>query len=42
MEEGYGDKEDRILVVSGTSTPHISVEDEVKKLKAREASFYER
>lgn len=42
LEEGYGDKEDRILVVSGTSTPHFSVEDVVKKLKAREASFYER
>ena len=42
LENEYGGKEDRILVVSGTSTPHFSVEDVVKKLKVREASFYER
>ncbi|MBP9015979.1 MAG: hypothetical protein KBH15_05690, partial [Candidatus Atribacteria bacterium] len=42
LENEYGDKGDRILVVSGTSTPHFLVEDVVKKLQARKVYFYER
>lgn len=42
LGDGYGGKQDRILVVSGTSTPHFLVEDVVEKLKVRKTCLYER
>ena len=42
LEEKHWDEEDRILVVSGTSTPQFSVEEIIEKLKAKGAFFHER